>query len=198
MVRRVTKNRIVALGISISLIALIILVLTPPAMAVELNAGKPNHDSITKGNTITFNDVRLTIRNAERIPVAFLNYTIHDNSDNRVVAYIRFNITGIEEDDYPTGSMTSQATSDVSSLPYNSTGGPYYGKDERVPTNITGFGYGYGYAGSGSIDLTILYKITYTTQDTGTYKGKLSVNCSNYTYESNYSSEFTVTRSPFW
>ena len=192
MVRRETKNRIIALGISLSLIALIIFVLTPPAMAVELNAGTPNDTSLNKGQTVTFNNVRLTIRNLERIPVVFLNYTIHDtNNNNAVVAWIEFNITGHEQDDYPDNTMTSQATSDVSNLPYG-TGGSYYGYDERAGENVTGYGYGYGYAGSGLLDLEILYKITYKTQNTGTFKGRLSVNCSNYTYLSNYSSTVRV------
>lgn len=190
MVRRETKNRIVALGITISLIALIIIVLTPPAMAVYVHPGSPS-GNVRVGNTVTFTDVNFTIRNAERIIVNYLQFTIY-NSNNAEVAYVRFNIAGTETSD-PNSKFTVTNVTDCSNLPY-STGGSSYGYDEISGWNASTYGYGYGYNDSGLLDLTILYTIVYTTHTTGTFYAKLLVNSSIHDYVSDQSSTFTVTR----
>ena len=193
MVRRVTKNRIVAVGISVSLLALIIFVLTPPAMAVSLDPGTPS-GNVTNGNAVTFSNVNFTIRNAERIIVNYLQFTIYKSSDDSQVAYVRFRIDGTETTDSPSGKFTVTNTTDCSNLPYYS-GGSSYGYDELTGWNASTYGYGYGYNGTGLLDLTILYTIVYTTHTTGTFYAKLLVNSSVHDYVSDSSSTFRVTSS---
>ena len=188
MERRDPKKQALAVGISIVLIVLIFFILTPPATAVYLDPGSPNPDSGEVGYEVTFNNVNLTIRGAERIPVDFLNFTIH-NSDNDVVAWIKFYIDGTEISDYPSTALEVNTSTTIASSWYG-YGTNTYGYDEEESYNLTGItGYGYGYI----TDITILYTINYTTQDAGTFYGKLSVNSTNYTYTSGQSSDFTVT-----
>ena len=69
--KREISKKIIGLVISITLVALIFSILIPPATAVHLSPGSPNHSSVTVGNTITFSNVNLTIRGEEKIPVDF-------------------------------------------------------------------------------------------------------------------------------
>jgi hypothetical protein len=57
------------------------------------------------------------------------------------------------------------------------------------------FNYGYGYTGP-TTNLTILYKITYTTHLTGTLYGQLFVNSSTHIFTSAPSTPFTVSPPP--
>jgi hypothetical protein len=194
MVQREFKKKIVALGMTVSLIALIFLVfMQPPVTAVYLNPGTPSSTSVYTGTTITFNHVNLTIRGAEAIPVDYLNFSIF-NSNNQEIAHVQFSIKGTKTTDYPSGKFTVVNETNTSTLSYVS-GGSYYGYDEQAGKNITGFGYGYGY-GTGTTALTILYTITYTTHTTGTFNAKLFVNSTNHTYESSPSISFTVSNQP--
>ena len=172
---------------TLALVFLIFAVLIPPGASVYVSPGTPSSSSVTSGSTITFSNVNLTIRAAERIPVDFLNFTIFSGSTE--VAYVKFYIDGTEITDYPTNKFTVTNVTDTSNLPYNATVGSY-GYDEITGDNMT-YGYGYGYA-SGSVDLTILYTIVYTTHTTGSFTARLFVNCSNYTYISATTS-FSVT-----
>ena len=190
MVRREIKNRIIALGISISLIALLIIVLTPPAIAVYVHPGTPS-GNVKVGNSVTFSNVNFTIRDAERIIVNYLQFTIY-NSNNAEVAYVRFRINGTETSD-PNNKFTVTNVTDCSNLSY-STGGSSYGYDELTGWDASTYNYGYGPNGSGLLDLTILYKIVYTTHTSGTFYAKLLVNSSKHDYVSDQSSTFTVTK----
>jgi chitodextrinase len=197
MVSRELKKKIVAFGMTVSLIVLIFLVLTPPpVIAVKLNPGTPSSPTtpIYPGTIITFNHVNLTIRGPEAIPVDYLNFSIF-NTNNLEIAHVKFFINGTKIlPDYPLGKFTVDNETNTSNLPYNSSGS-HYGYDEQSGQNITGFGYGYGY-GAGTTALTILYTITYTTQTTGTFYAKLFVNSTNHTYASGQSTSFTVLSQP--
>ena len=190
MVSRELKKKIVAFSLTVSLIALIFLVLIqPPVTAVKLDPGTPSSTSVYTGTTITFNDVNLTIRGPEAIIVNSLNFSIFNN-DDEYIAHVNFFINGTEITDHPSGKFTVVNVTNTSDLPYVS-GGSYYGYDEQDGQNITGFGYGYGY-GSGTTALTILYTITYTTHTTGTFYAILFVNSTTHTYASGSSTPFTV------
>ena len=182
-------GKALSLGISILMISLLFFDLIPISSAVFVSPGEPSDTSVNIGTTITFNDVNLTIRGPERIPVSFLNFTIFDG--NTEIAHVKFNIDGTVIEQYPSGKFTVTSLTDISGIPYGS-GGSYYGYDEMDGTNHS-FGYGYGYGGSaGYSDICILYRITYTTHATGTFYAKLFVNSSNYTYVSGPSLTFTV------
>ena len=182
------KNNMISLIVSILLVLLLFSTLLPPFTAVKLTPGTPSDTSINLYKTIIFDNVNLTIRGPERIPVSFLNFTIFEGSTE--IAYVKFNVTGSEMEDSPSNKFTVTNISDTSNLPYGSSGG-YYGYDEDDGSNHT-FDYGYGNADSGLSDLTILYRITYIAHQTGTFTAKLFVNSSNYTYISGPSLTFTV------
>jgi len=186
MVRRYMKRRILALAISITLVFLTFFVLVPPAMSVEVNPGSPSSSSLFVGNTITFSNVRLTIRNTERIDVGYLKFSIY-NSNDQDVAYVSFNIFGDEIAESPVGAFTVTNLTDVKS--YYTTVGTSYGYDERTGENFTNYDYGYGYAFD---DLNILYTITFVTQSTGSFYSKLLVNSSLHNFVSTSSSSFNV------
>ena len=182
-------RKMVSLTISILLLILIILVLIPPSTAVKLNPGTPDKVSITKGTIITFNNVNLTIRSAERIPVEFLNFSIFNETTDQLVANLCFYINSTIISQSPTDSFTVANITDIDNLPYST--GSSFGYDENDGTNHS-FGYGYGYADQAYTDVNILYTITYETHTTGTFYAKLFVNSSTHTYESGKSSAFTV------
>jgi hypothetical protein len=185
------------LGVAFLLILLIFAVLIPSAAAVKLTPGTPNDSSVIVGDTVFFNNVNLTIRGDEAIPVDDLVFAIYRCSDNQRVAHVHFSLFGIEIQDCA-GVFVVVNVTDISNLPYQS-GGSYYGYDERTRCTPTRFdydyGYGYGY-GYGSVDLTILYNITYKTQCPGTFYAKLFVNSTTHTYQSGKSSSFTVSSQP--
>ena len=112
MVRRDIKKRFGAVAISVILILLIIFILVPPTMSVELNPGSPDTSSLKVGNTITFNNVRLTIRDLERIDVNYLKFSIY-NTGNQEVAYVSFNIFGSEIAESPAGAFGVSNLTDV-------------------------------------------------------------------------------------
>jgi hypothetical protein len=178
-----------SLTISILLLILIIFVLIPPSTAVKLNPGTPDKVSITKGTIITFNNVNLTIRSVERIPVEFLNFSIFNETSDQLVANLCFHINSTIISQSPADSFTVVNITDINNLPYNT--GSSFGYDENDGTNHS-FGYGYGYADQAYTDVNILYTITYETHTTGTFYAKLFVNSSTHTYESGKSSTFTV------
>ncbi|MCK5258150.1 MAG: hypothetical protein KAJ69_01425 [Thermoplasmatales archaeon] len=188
MLRIKLKRNIISLTVSILLVLLLFSTIFPPFSAVKLKPGTPSDTSIDLYNTIIFDNVNLTIRGPERIPVSFLNFTIFEGSTE--IAYVKFNVTGSEMEDSPSNKFTVTNITDTSSLPYDSSGS-YYGYDEDDGSNHT-FGYGYGYASSSASDLIILYRITYTAHQTGDFTAKLFVNSSNYTYVSGPSLTFTV------
>jgi len=191
MLTREFTQKIIALGITISLIALIFLVLAPPpSIAVHLETGTPIPLSGYTGTTITFQHVNLTIKGPEAIIVNYLNFSIF-NANDQLVAHVKFFINGTEiSPDYPAGKFTVVNETNTSDLPYVSSG-IYYGYDEHNGQNYS-FGYGYGY-GSGTTPLTILYTIKYKTHTTGTFYAQLYVNSTTHTYASGESTTFTIT-----
>ena len=188
MLRIKLKRNIISLTVSILLILLLFSTLFPPFTAVKLKPGTPSDTSIDLYKTIIFDNVNLTIRGPERIPVSFLNFTIFEGSTE--IAYVKFNVIGSEIEDSPSNKFTVTNITDTSNIPYGSSGS-YYGYDEDDGSNHT-FDYGYGNANSSESDLILLYRITYTAHLTGTFTAKLFVNSSNYTYVSGSSLNFTV------
>ena len=189
------KKKAVGLAISALLIFLIFFVLVPPATAVYVHPGTPSSTSVNTGTTITFNNVNLTIRGAEKIPVNFLNFSIF-NSNNQYVAHVKFYINGAEMEDYPSGKFTVTNTTAILSSWYG-YGYNTYGYDEITGWNETTYtGYGYGYSDSSLSDITFLYDIGYMTHTTGTFYGKLSANATldstTHIYSSSASETFTV------
>jgi len=176
-------------------LAIILLILTaiPPATAVYLEVGIPSSTSITRGNTIIFHNVNLTIRGAERIPVEYLNFSIFRNSDDQCIAYVEFYINGSEKND-PLNRFSIQLVTPINFSDY--WGGVTYGYDENTGWNETLTGYGYGYGNNSYGDLTILYNISYTTHVTGTFYARLYVNAFSHTYQSDKSVTFTVNSPP--
>ncbi len=181
---RLNKNTM-SLIVTVVMILLLFLTTIPPSTAVFLDPGEPNKTSVSKGTIITFNDVNLTIRAGERIPVESLNFTI--SKDSTEVAHVKFYINGTEIED-PLSKFTVTSLANISKITYSS-GGSYYGYDEYKEQNVTGFTYGYG---NTSYHVYIKYTITYKTHMTGTFYAKLFVNASSYIYESGPSTLFTV------
>ncbi len=174
-------------------ITLLILTAIPPATAVYLDAGTPSTTSLTKGNTVTFHNVNLTIRGAERIPVEYLNFSIFRNSDDQCIAYVEFYINGSEKSD-PLNKFSIQLVTPINFSSY--WGNVTYGYDENTGWNGTLAGYGYGYGDNSYGDLTILYNISYITHATGTFYARLFVNATSHTYQSSKSTTFKVSSPP--
>jgi hypothetical protein len=191
MVERDLLKKIGGITISISLITLILFVLIPPATAVILYPGSPDDTSVSKGTIITFNNVNLTIRSVERIPIEFLNFSVFKETNDQLVAHVDFSIDSTIISQSPSETFTVTNITNIDALPY-ATGSYGYGYDENDGINYS-FDYGYGYADSGYTDVNILYTITYKTHITGTFYAKLFVNASTHTYASDESTTFTVT-----
>jgi hypothetical protein len=195
MQKNALLKKISGIIISISLLTLILFVLIPPATAVLLYPGLPDDTSVSLGTTITFNNVNLTIRGVERIPVEFLNFSVFKDTNDERVAYVNFSIDSTIISQSPALTFTVTNITNIDDLPYD-TGDYGYGYDENGGTNYSfGTGYGYGYAESGYTDVNILYTITYETHLAGTFYAKLFVNSSTHTYTSDESTPFTVTSS---
>jgi hypothetical protein len=189
--QRITKNQQRKLGsliITAILIGLIFVVLLPPSTAVLLTPGSLSGSNITLGSTITFQDVNLTIRGDERIPVAMLNFSIYENTSNDNVASVEFTVDGTETYEDPSGAFAITRTSYQSSWYQIGYG---YGYDEPSGPGFN-FSYGYGYGPTDLNAITISYDITFTTQESGSFYAKFSANCTSYTYTSSESSVFTV------
>lgn len=185
------KSKLVGLIIATLLVLLIFSVLIPPATSVYVDPGVPDDDSVSKGTIVTFENVNLTIRGHEKIVVNFLNFTIHDNDDDSMVAYVVFIIDGTESDDYPDDKLTVALMSSYNSNWYNPGYGYGYDEGGGGTYGYTDFGYGYGTPGLS--DITFLYDIDYTTHKSGEFYGKLTVN-STYTGSfHNYSSSESPT-----
>jgi len=184
------------IGVSLSLVLLVFSVLVPSASAVALSAGIPDSSSVIAGTNVSFQDVSLTIRADEAIPVQYLTFCIFKSGNHHKVAHVRFYINGTEIFETPFGSFSVVCMTNTKNLPYQS-GGHYYGYDERTGQYVRRFrhGYGYGY-GYGAHDLTITYTITYTTCIPGTYYAKLFVKTQKHTYISEESTRFTVVPQP--
>ena len=183
----------ISVGVATSLVILVFIVLIPSATtAVKVSGGIPSNSSVNVGTTIFFQDVNVTIRAAEAIPVNFLTFEIFNSSTGQRVGWVRFTITGEEMSENPPGAFTVENLTDTSALPHQCRGN-YYGYDEQTGVNVTGFhhGFGYGY-GYGNPDLVIVYNITYTTNKQGTYYAKLFVKATKYTYSSAKTPFFTV------
>ena len=182
--------------VAVTLVILVFIVLLPSGTSVKVSGGIPSDSSVNAGTTIFFQNVNLTIRAAEVIPVNFLTFEIYNSTTNHRVAWVRFTLMGAKMSENPPKSFTVMNVTDTSALPQQNRG-KYYGYDERTGYNVTGFhhGFGYGY-GYGNPDLDIVYSISYTTWKPGTYYGKLSVKATKYTYTSEETPHFTVLPQP--
>jgi hypothetical protein len=195
MIKKQLAKKISAAIVTILAIALILTVLLPPATAVFVSAGTPDKTSVTTGSTITFEDVNLTIKGNEKIPIQNLTFGIYKNNDDSRVAYVTFYLDGTEIIDYPSGKFSIVNTTVISPNWYGYGYGYGYDEEEGEGYNF-GYGYGYGYGNESYTDITFLYDITYTTHTIGTFYAKLTVNCSSdqqtYDYVSSNSETFTV------
>lgn len=187
-------KKIISLCITILFIGLILFVLVPPATSVNLTTGYPfSNNEIIFGNTITFNDVNLTIRGEERIPVTLLNFSIF-NESSVLIDSLEFDIQGNEQND-ANNVFTVVLDSTIQSSWYDFDSGYGYNEPDGPAYD---FGYGYGYGG-GSSDITFLYDINYTIRQSGTYYARLYVNStptngsySAQTFNSEASSNFAI------
>ncbi len=198
---RMTHNditqKIIAFSITVFLILLIFFILAPPTgIAVHLHPGMPSYTAplYNTSKTVTFNDVELTIRGDEAIPVTYLTFSICRNSTNEEIASVQFFINGTEKPDSDAvNRFTVINITNTSNLPYEENGS-FFGYDEQTGETPS-FTYGYGYTGP-TTNLTIKYTITYTTHITGTLYGQLIVNSSTYIFTSAPSKPFTVLTPP--
>lgn len=142
----------VGFGVSLLLVLLILSVLVS-ASTVKLDTGAPSESKVFVGETVLFNDVAFMIRKAEIIPVDYLVFVIFNQSDDEEVASVSFSLIGDEiSGSDPAGVFIVDNVTNTSNLPYQNGGSGY------------GYGYGYGY---GSMDLTVVYTISYMTQFPG-------------------------------
>ncbi len=167
-------KKIGSIIITFILISLILFVLFPPATSVNLTTGYPfSNNEVIFGNTITFEDVNLTIRGEEKIPVTLLNFSIYNESGDFVES-VEFNVQGEEQNDSNnvfTVNLTSTIQSSWDEYGYG------YGYDQpEGPGHYFGYGYGYGYGDATASDITFLYDITYTIQQSGTFYAQFYVN----------------------
>ena len=177
----------VALGITLSLVLLIIIVFTPSFSAVKLSPGTPDKSSVIKNSKIVFSSVNLTIRGTEALPVNYLMFTINQSSNDIMVAYVMFSFNGTKLSESPLGAFTITTLTNTSNIPYQSEG-TYNATDEET-NNVTQYGYGYG---DSAVNLSILYNITYTTHLAGVFYARLFVDSGTHTYASVTSIPFTV------
>jgi hypothetical protein len=188
MVKGKQIKKVISLAISALFILLIFFILAPPGTAVRVYPGKPDDRLVTTGAIITFNEVNLTIRGTERIPVNNLTFKVYNKVDNQMIGYVKFDINGSKIEDFPEGKFTVTNTTPIQKNWYQQ--GDLKGTDEEEGKTYN-FGYGPGF-GNDYNDITFLYKITYKTHVTGTFYTKLFVNSTLHTFISAPSSTFTV------
>ena len=83
MPRNSIRKKGITFAISALLILLIFLTCIQPATAVHLYPGEPDETSVTENTKITFEDVTLTIRGSEKIPISSLKFTIFDYTNDQ-------------------------------------------------------------------------------------------------------------------
>lgn len=188
-IKKSTGKKIASIITAFILLGLILFVLLPPATSVNLTTGYPfSNNEILFGNQIIFEDVNLTIRGEERIPITRLNFSIYNQSGNLLDSVI-FNVNGTEITD-ENDVFTIVRTSTIQSSWY--TEGYGYGYDEpEGPGFDFGYDYGYGYYSSSASasDITFLYDITYNINQSGTYYAQFFVNSTGTTETHLFDSE---------
>jgi hypothetical protein len=196
MIKRGRLQKILGLLIAGSLIALIFTILLPPTMAIHLDTGDFTPSSGIKiGDDVNFSEVTITIRGIERIPLTELNFSIFQAGTHQEQYNIKFNAFGNATSGDMEKFVVKLISPTITQLSNWITNGIGYDYDygERWGNN-TGDGYGYGDAFESNI--TLIYRIIFTTQSIGTYFGKLfataSLNGFSYVYESDPSSNFMV------
>lgn len=201
--QRLSKNlgrKIGSVIVTVLLIGLILFVLVPPATSVNLTTGYPfSNNEIIFGNTITFQDVNLTIRGDEKIPVTLLNFSIYNESDV-LIDSVEFDVNGNEQTDL---NSVFEVTLDSTIQPSWNNYGYGYGYDEPEGPGYY-FGYGYGY-GNGTTDITFLYDIEYTIRQSGTFYAKFYVNSTptnssfeSHIFDSAKSADFAIENYTFY
>lgn len=196
MIKKANVKKSSSFFISLLLIFLLFFNLLPTTQSVQVFPGSPNEDYVDVGTMIIFNNVRLTIRSDERIPINHLTFKIMD--DNVQASYVRFEMDGSLLEQDPSDTFTVTRLFDLSSVPYGS-GGSYQATDELEGTTQYydyGYGHGYGYGYSSYTDTVLTYRITYKTHQSGTFNAKLFVNSDTHTYKSEESTSFTVSSEP--
>jgi len=114
MLKNNLVGKVLSLGISILMISLLFFDLIPVSSAVFVSPGTPSDTSVDIGNIITFDNVNLTIRGPERIPISFLNFTIFNG--NTEIANVKFDIDGTILEQYPASIFTVTGLTDISSI----------------------------------------------------------------------------------
>lgn len=188
-------KKIGSIIVTFILISLIIFVLLPPATSVYLSPGTLSDDEITLGNTITFENVSLTIRGIEKIPITRLNFSIFNNETDILAGVVVFSVDGTEIDEHPDGSFVITPKTAIQSDWYGYGYG--YGYDQPDgPGFYFGYGYGYGYGNQSLSAITIRYDITFTTQETGEFYANFSADSSStvdtHKFRSSQTPVFTV------
>jgi hypothetical protein len=192
--RSLKKNnlfrKIIAIGLSFFLVGLISFVLIPQAKAVSVHPGKPDDRSVFICNSVTFENVKLTIRNGEQIPIDSIEFSIFDRRTHQPIAYVLFYVDGTEIEEYPSGKFSVTLTSpSPEAITKFWDYGLRWGIDEKkCEPHEFGYGYGYGYGE----DIDFLYNIVYTTHLPGIFYAKLFVNSEDYTFQSWNTARFRV------
>ncbi|MFO7678367.1 MAG: hypothetical protein R6V50_08330 [Thermoplasmatota archaeon] len=188
-------KKIGSIIITFILISLILFVLFPPATSVNLTTGYPfGNNEVIFGNTITFENVNLTIRGEEKIPVTLLNFSIYNESGDFIES-VEFNVQGNELNELNNFTVNLVSTIHSSWNEY----GYGYGYDEPEGPGYYfgyGYGYGYGYGDAAASDITFLYDITYNITQSGTYYAQFFVNSTStaesHLFDSETSANFII------
>jgi len=181
--------------VTVLLIGLILFVLIPPATSVNLDPGSLSSTEITLGNTITFQDVTLTIEGAEKIPITRLNFSIYNNDTDSQVGSVSFYADGYIITENPSNAWDVTLKTPIQDEWYGY--GYSYGYDEPNGGNYYfGYGYGYGYGGEILSEINLIYDIEFTTQQSGSFYAVFSANSTSseesHIFQSTQSETFTV------
>ena len=188
------RNKLIGSVMSAIIIILIFLILFQPLTAVEVLPGEPSDAAIDYDLKITFDNVNVTIRSDELIPVNHLNFTIYNQSNNLEVNYVKFDLNGTIIEN-PSGNFTVMNNTEYQSSWYNY--GYMSGTDEEASSEHSfGYGYGYGYGGLDIYDILFSYTIKYRTSEIGTYYAKLYLNTGSYVYISGSTINYQVVYTP--
>ena len=188
-------NKALSFLISILLISLILFTFIKPATGVYLNPGEPDDASVIENADITFEDVTLTIRGSEKIPIIYLKFSIFNYNTNQEIAYVKFFVDGEKISESPSETFSVEWKNSFSNGYYDY--GNRWGYDENEGTVYDfGDGYGYGYGNPSYTDISFLYDITYSTTKVGKFYAKLYVESDIHTFTSDQGISFIVTSQP--
>lgn len=188
-----------ALGGLVILGVLVFLLFTafiPSAASISLTTGNRSSGSTTNGGTIIFSDVNISLQDVERIPLVSLNFTIFDRNGDAAVENVVFHVTGLELVDANNRFNVTLMSPNITVLASWNTYGLGYDVDYGYRWNQTVAGFGFGYGTAGANNITLSYRIRYTTHFAGSFYGRLFANATLTGVTKMYSSapsNFTVT-----